>query len=458
MGTGARAYRLTLIGHGWAPFLAASAALLLAPVTALALPTFAQQTGYACTQCHTISYGPALTAYGREFKLNGYVFGETPSKLPVALMMQGGFTRTSADEPEPAARHFEENDNASVDQVGLFVAGRMSEHVGAFAQFTYGGEARHFHWDNTDIRYARSFTLGGQGVVAGISLNNNPTVQDLWNSTPGWGFPYIASGLGPTPNASPLIGALAQTVAGATAYAMIDDRLYLELGGYRGLSDRWLNNVGLYPANNPHMTGVSPYVRATLQFAPPGHHYYSVGAFGLDSHLQPDPTINAKDRYTDIGIDATYQYASMSPHALAVNASAIRENRHLDSSFINGLSDSASNHLETVRFDANYTYDLTWGTALAAFDTHGDTNVALYGAAPLTGSAIGSPNSQGYVLQAEYIPFGKLQSFGHPYLNVRVGLQYTGYTKFNGGTTNYDGFGRNASANNTLFAFLWVII
>ena len=56
------------------------------------------------------------------------------------------------------------------------------------------------------------------------------------------------------------------------------------------------------------------------------------------------------------------------------------------------------------------------------------------------------------------MPFGKLGSFGHPYLNVRIGLQYTGYTKFNGGTTNYDGFGRDASANNTLFAFVWVII
>ncbi len=38
-----------------------------------------------------------------------------------------------------------------------------------------------------------------------------------------------------------------------------------------------------------------------------------------------------------------------------------------------------------------------------------------------------------------------------PWQNVRLSAQYTAYTKFNGGTTNYDGFGRNASWNNTLY-------
>jgi hypothetical protein len=37
-----------------------------------------------------------------------------------------------------------------------------------------------------------------------------------------------------------------------------------------------------------------------------------------------------------------------------------------------------------------------------------------------------------------------------------VGVQYVAYTLFNGGTRNYDGFGRNASDNNSLFVFLWI--
>mgnify|MGYP001371940607 CR=1 FL=1 len=45
-------------------------AMLLSP-SAQALPSFARQTGMACTACHTQSFGPNLNAYGRSFKLNG---------------------------------------------------------------------------------------------------------------------------------------------------------------------------------------------------------------------------------------------------------------------------------------------------------------------------------------------------------------------------------------------------
>ena len=82
----------------------------------------------------------------------------------------------------------------------------------------------------------------------------------------------------------------------------------------------------------------------------------------------------------------------------------------------------------------------------------------MYAPGSLSGSNSGSPDSGGYRLQAEYVPFGKLNSPARPWLNLRLGLQYTGYTKFNGGSTDYNGDGRNASDNNTLFAFFWVII
>ena len=34
-------------------------------------------------------------------------------------------------------------------------------------------------------------------VTYGISANNTPTVQDLWNTTTAWGFPYNGSGIQP---------------------------------------------------------------------------------------------------------------------------------------------------------------------------------------------------------------------------------------------------------------------
>ena len=95
--------------------------------------------------------------------------------------------------------------------------------------------------------------------------------------------------------------------------------------------------------------------------------------------------------------------------------------------------------------------------SLALFNTTGSTDTTLYAPNPLDGSNNGSPDSSGYTLQLEWVPFGKQGSVGRPWLNVRLGLEYIGYSKFNGGTTNYDGFGRSAQDNNTLFAYFWVI-
>jgi hypothetical protein len=45
-----------------------------------------------------------------------------------------------------------------------------------------------------------------------------------------------------------------------------------------------------------------------------------------------------------------------------------------------------------------------------------------------------------------------------PRRDVRLTLQYTAYTTFNGAGSNYDGFGRNAKDNNTLYFVLWLMI
>ena len=64
------------------------------------------------------------------------------------------------------------------------------------------------------------------------------------------------------------------------------------------------------------------------------------------------------------------------------------------------------------------------------------------------------PDSTGLTLQLDATPFG-----GRPQparrINMRVGLQYTIYTRFNGAGANFDGAGRNASDNNTLRLFTW---
>jgi hypothetical protein len=65
----------------------------------------------------------------------------------------------------------------------------------------------------------------------------------------------------------------------------------------------------------------------------------------------------------------------------------------------------------------------------------------LFAQAPVSGSANGSPASTGYILNLSW----------WPQQNIDLAAQYTGYTRFNGAGTNYDGAGRNAGGNNSIY-------
>jgi hypothetical protein len=438
--------------------LVATALLSTLSANSWALPSYAQQTGAPCSQCHTIAFGPQLTAYGRQFKLNGYVWGEA-SSVPLALMAVVGYNQTSKNLPESPAPHYSTNNNFAMNELTAFYAGRITQHVGAFIEAAYSGIERHTAWGAVDVRYARSTTIGGKGVVFGVSINNNPTVTDLWNSTPVWSFPYTGSDLAPGPGASPMLfGGISERVLGPSFYAMINDHLYLEAGVYKGMSDQWLSNVGLTADDNLHLDGAATYWRAAYQFDK-DRNSYSVGLLGLNVKQQPDPAAPETDRYNDIGFDATYQYAG--DHGLAATANLlwVHEKRHLDAAFAAGESDSDTNHLNALQFDASLAWQQTWVASLGWFNTNGSSNAGLFPAdSEVDGFTNGSPDSRGYTMQLEYIPFGKISSFARPWANIRLGIQYKGYQRFNGGSSNYDGFGRSASDNNTLFAFAWLAI
>jgi hypothetical protein len=61
------------------------------------------------------------------------------------------------------------------------------------------------------------------------------------------------------------------------------------------------------------------------------------------------------------------------------------------------------------------------------------------------GNLSGNPGTRG----------GTLEAFWTPLQNLRLGAQYTLYERYNGASHNYDGFGRNASDNNSLFVYAW---
>ena len=86
-----------------------------------------------------------------------------------------------------------------------------------------------------------------------------------------------------------------------------------------------------------------------------------------------------------------------------------------------------------------------YGGSASAFSADGTSNVLNQDPTRVTGNVAGKPGTDGYTLEAFYLP---LQ-------NLRLGAQYTAYSKYNGASTNYDGLGRDASDNNTLFLYAW---
>jgi hypothetical protein len=483
---------------------------------AQALPSFARQTGQPCGTCHT-DY-PGLTPYGRLFKLNGYTAGGGPFRKtlfpsqddatkalaayakkfgtgkdsdavmsgqsdtsniwvpPISMMAIVGYTHTQADQPQSSP--YKSNDNVVVAPVSFFYGGAITDHIGAFAQVTYnnapwGGSAPgafnpdpcancEWSWDNIDIRYANTGKLGNMDVIYGISANNNPSVQDPWNTTPAWGFPYAVSNIADgccTPGAGTLVdGTYAAFVGGVGGYVFINNLVYLELTGYRTLDFKTLPKLGVDPVGAPPFQNIAPYWR--VAFEPHwGNHWLEFGAFGMSARVHPfdpnavDPngfqlnqTFPQTDRFTDVAFDSQYQYQGPN-YWITLRGTYIHENQKLDATFSNGGSSNPTNTLNTLRLYASLAYGNDNRVTLTGqyFDTWGSPDTILYGDNP--GCAC-SPNSNGYVAEIVYIPFVSSSAPIWPWANVRVGLQYTYYNKFNGDTVN-------AHNNNSLFLHAW---
>ena len=417
------------------------------------IPSFTRQTGLACNVCHTTF--PQLTPFGRRFKLNGYTLtglqvveaGDTANRSlkialipPVSAMVMSSFTRTKANQPGT------QNNNVELpDQLSLFLGEEITPRLGTFLQFTYSGPDGSFGIDNFDVRYANRGKLAAKELIYGLSLNNNPTVQDVWNTTPAWGFPWASSPVAPTPAAATLIdGSLGQQSAGFGGYALWDNRLYGEFSVYRSAFQGGTHPPDASATNT--LRGVAPYWRLALQHGWQGQ-YLELGTYGMSTRLFPTGVAGPTDRYTDVALDAQYERRIGHGGNATLHTTWIHEQQKLTASFDSGTVASASNTLKTFRIDGSYYTPGRVGATFAYFATTGGADSLRYAAAPVSGSRVGSPNSNGIIAELDFLPW----------LNTRLTAQYVVYTKFNGASSNYDGSGRNASDNNTLYLLAWLV-
>ncbi len=440
---------------------------LFAPPAAQAVPSFARQTGMNCIACHTDFF--LLNEYGRNFKLSGYTFATGNSMLPpISFMVQPSFTQTARGIEGGAAPRFAANSNFALTQASAFYAGRLfgpyaeplfgaaaaaiMNKFGTFIQVTYDGVANRFNWDNVEFRFADTATLFGKPVTYGFYLNNNPGMSDLWNTTPVWGFPFSSSGLAPTPAAATLVnGGLSQQVGGVGGYMMIANTIYLELAAYHTLSTPFQYAMGIDPTGQTQIPGAAPYWRLAYTKTV-GNSSYMIGLFGLAAHTYPGRDNTAgKDKITDFGFDAQYQ-TSIDKHDITVLLSGIYEKQTWNASQQLGLASNPSDRLYEVKATVDYLYDKTYGGAISYFAVNGSRDALLY-----SGSASGLPTSNGLILQANYIPFNKKGGPAFwPKSNLKLSVQYIIYNRFDGAHTNYDGAGRNARDNNTLYLEAWL--
>lgn len=434
-----------------------SAAVLLTMMfirPAAALPSFARQTGEECAACHIGGFGPQLTPHGMKFKLSGYTDGKAPAwYLPLSGQAIASYTETQKSQAGGAAPHFSSNGNSELQEASLFLAGKISDFAGVFAQYTYSGTDHTASWDQLDLRVAKTFSLAGRDTIVGLSLNNNPGIQDFANTQAVWSFPYTGSDLTPGYLGTPIIDeGLGQQTLGLSAYLDWNEWIYLEAGAYRGLPGSFLDNVGV-KSDQLLIKGPSPYWRLAVKHSF-NHQFASFGVFGLNTALQADPASPVRDYFHDVGIDGSYQFLGTRKHVLTANARYTHENQRLDASYGAGAAANRNNTLEEFTLNASYYYLNTYGVTAGFFNTYGSGDIGLYNAD--SSAAAGKPDTRGTTLQIDYTPWGKEDSWLAPWANLRLGLQYTAYTEFNGAGANYDGNGRNASDNNTLFAFLWL--
>jgi len=381
---------------------------------AAAVPSFARQTGMACAACHSVF--PELNSFGRTFKLNGYTltgikqveskrtsaasglkFNEIP---PLSAMLQVAATSSKSQTPA---------DQISLpSQLSFFFAGEISPHMGSFIQITME-QGTGFSMDNMDIRYANH----SGNVTYGVTLNNSPTTQDLWNSTPSWGFPFT-NGAGVT---SPLVAdGLGQNVAGLGGYADWGNGLYTELSLYRE-TNTFDSPAG---ATATRISGVAPYMRLAWSKTFANNAYLMVGGYTMQTKLIDGATYSgAADEYNDTTVDLQYEQPLDNSNMLSVHASYTNEDQKRN------LTGSGSATLKNMKLDAIYHWGYDATATLGYVNSNGNS---------------GAYDDTAFTAQYSYLPWQ----------NTKFSAQYVMYTKKAGSTAN-------VSDNNTLLFQGWLM-
>lgn len=449
-------------GRAWAAVVTLLTAALWASA-AHALPSFARQTGERCAACHVGGDWPQLTPWGRFFKLSGYTAGkmfvgrEGLNHSPIGVFGQAGVTWAKAPDNSQGQPVIEPTSSLRGEQGVVYAGTRLSDFAGMFYEYQINNNFPGWTWSVgiADFRAVHFFNFGRNELLVGANMNNAPTAQDVFNTNPPWGYPFYGSPIAPGPPASTMLATLGNQVVGFGAYALFNREWYAEVSLYRVGNGFWTfmtrgDAFFSQPGGANYAAGVNPYWR--LYWNPAwGPHNLMIGTYGLYSKVYPNnlQPSGPSDRFTDYYLDTQYQYLPNFVHKVTLRGYYYYERQNWDASFPLGLSSVANGRLTGWNVSGTYSYLDRYSFSGALFQSNGSNNAALYAVTNPMGNVISaSPDTTGYVLQANWIPIQ----------NLKVQLQYVGFTRFNGLSSNIDGMGRSPSDNNTLWLNVFLAI
>jgi hypothetical protein len=306
--------------------LAAIAGVLLGSSIAEAVPAFARKYQTSCQTCHVVF--PKLNAFGEAFRLKGYRMpgetedlikekpvslgapaykrlwpkavwpGEVSSTVPLAVNIKLADVNTSTLNEDGSITSVR-NDFQFPQEVNLFGAGTLGDHVSYLVEATFGENPDSSV--SVELEHARfqfDSPFGREDLfhfrIGKFAPNLVDGFQEMWLSTDAAidsVFAYnpvgISGGTGLGGDSSPQPIALPDRVRGIEAYGIVSHRVLWVAGVANGISP---GQNGSFDANNAK----DVYARADYKF----------GGMGLDGDTggKPVPSENWRDDSVRLGV------------------------------------------------------------------------------------------------------------------------------------------------------------
>ena len=398
--------------------LAASAAVVVFPTRAAAVPAFARKYQTSCQTCHIVF--PKLNAFGEAFRLRGYRMpaetedmvkekpvslgapaykrlwpkaiwpGELPGNVPLAVNLKFADVNTSALNEEGTVTSVR-NDFQFPQEANIFGAGTLGDHVSFFSEVTFGEEPDgSVGVELEHARLAFDSPFGREDLfhfrIGKMAPNVAAGFQEMWISTDAaidslFSFNPIGvrGGTGLAGEGSPAPISVPASVRGIEAYGIINHRVLWVGGVVNGILPA-SNDAGRFDGNNAK----DLYARLD----------YKLGGMGLDGDMggKEPPAENWRDDSLRVGAliyrgdGSNINFASTDLEGNSLNI----QDRHF---------------LRYGLYASLFVQDLN---VFGAF-LHGTDQLQLF--EPVSGGSLGiiQPDYRAWFVQADYVFYPWLQ-------------------------------------------------